>query len=221
MWRRSSAILPGPDEPVAENRDDLCNKNWSGHMRTSALFMSSGLILASFPALCVTIDGIEIPDTLTVANRGPALVLNGAGVREKLFLDIYIGALYLPTKSGDAQAILSGSGPVCVTMHFLYKKVSSKKITDAWEGGLTANHTVAEMQTLRPQLEKFNALFRTMHKGEVIRICYLPGTGTEVRINGEWRGNVEGEAFFHALLAIWLGAQPVSNDLKQGMLGID
>jgi hypothetical protein len=190
-------------------------------MRTSALFLLSGLILASFPAAAVTISGVEIPDTLTLANGGPALILNGAGIREKLFLDIYIGALYLPVKSGDAQAILSGRGPACVAMHFLYKQVSSKKITDAWEDGLAANHTAAEMQALQPQLEKFNALFRTMHKGEVIRICYLPGTGTEVRINGEWRGNVEGEAFFHALFAIWLGSHPVSNDLKQGMLGID
>jgi hypothetical protein len=77
------------------------------------------------------------------------------------------------------------------------------------------------MQALQPQLVKFNTLFRTMHKGEVIRICYLPGAGTEVRINGERRGNIKSEAFFHALLAIWLGAHPVSNDLKQGMLGID
>jgi Chalcone isomerase-like len=190
-------------------------------MRTSALFLSSGLILASFQAASVTIDGVEIPDTLTVANEGPALVLNGAGVREKLFLDIYIGALYLPAKSGDAQAILSGGGPACVTMHFLYKKVSREKITDAWGDGLAANHTAAEMQALQPQLEKFNALFRTMHKGEVILICYLPGTGTEVRINGKRSGNVEGETFFHALLAIWLGAHPVSSDLKLGMLGID
>jgi hypothetical protein len=190
-------------------------------MRTSALFLSSSLILASFPAASETIDGVEIPDTLTVINGGPALILNGAGVREKLFLDIYIGALYLPAKSGDAQEILSATGPACVAMHFLYKQVSREKITDAWEDGLAANHTTAEMQALQPQLEKFNTLFRTMHKGEVIRICYLPGTGTEVRINNERRGNVEGEHFFHALLAIWLGAHPVSNDLKQGMLGID
>jgi hypothetical protein len=106
-------------------------------------------------------------------------------------------------------------------MHFLYKEVGKEKITGAWAEGLAANHTAAEMQALQPQLGKFNALFRTMHKGEVIRICYLPGTGTEVRINGERLGNVEGEAFFHALLGIWLGAHPVSNDLKQGMLGID
>ena len=190
-------------------------------MRTSVLFLSSGLFLASFPAASVTIDDIEIPDTLTVADGGPSLVLNGAGIREKLFLDIYIGALYLPAKSADAHAILSGSGPACVAMHFLYKQVSSKKITDAWEDGLAANNSAAGMQALQPQLEKFNTLFRTMHKGEVIRICYLPGAGTEVRINGERRGNIKGEAFFHALLAIWLGAHPVSNDLKQGMLGID
>jgi len=190
-------------------------------MRTSALLLSSSLILASFPAASVTIDGVEIPESLSVADGGSALVLNGAGVREKLFLDIYIGALYLPAKSGDAQAILSATSPACVTMHFLYKQVSKEKITDAWEDGLAANHTTAEMQALQPQLEKFNTLFRTMHKGEVIRICYLPGTGTEVRINGERRGNIKGEAFFHALLAIWLGAHPVSNDLKQGMLGID
>jgi hypothetical protein len=190
-------------------------------MRTSALVLLSSLILASFPAASVTIDGVEIPDTLTVTNGNPSLVLNGAGVREKLFLDIYIGALYLPEKSGDAQAILAGTGPACVAMHFLYKEVSREKITESWEDGLAANQTATEMQALQPQLEKFNALFRTMRKGEVIRICYLPGTGTEVRINGERRGVVEGESFFHALLGIWLGAHPVSNDLKQGMLGID
>jgi len=190
-------------------------------MRTRAIFLLLNLIFTSIPATAVTLSGVEIPDTLSLANGGHTLVLNGAGIREKLFLDIYIGALYLPVKSGDAQTILAGTGPACVAMHFLYKEVSREKITDAWEDGLAANQTATEMQALQPQLEKFNALFRTMRKGEVIRICYLPGTGTEVRINGERRGDVEGESFFHALLGIWLGAHPVSNDLKQGMLGID
>jgi Chalcone isomerase-like len=190
-------------------------------MRTRALLLLPSLILANFPAAAVTIGGVEIPDTLTVANGGPALVLNGAGVREKLFLDIYIGALYLPAKTSDAPAILSGPGPACVVMHFLYEEVRKEKITGAWTDGLAANHTAAEIQALQPQLDKFNALFRTMHKGEVIRICYLPGTGTEVRINGEWRGTVEGESFFHSLLGIWLCEHPVSNALKQGMLSND
>ncbi len=190
-------------------------------MRTRAIFLLLNLILTSIPATAVTLSGVEIPNALSLANGGPTLILNGAGIREKLFLDIYIGALYLPAKTSDAQAILSGSGPACVVMHFLYKEVSKEKITGAWADGLAANHTAAEMQALQPQLDKFNALFRTMHRSESIRICYLPGTGTEVQINGERRGNVEGESFFHSLLGIWLGAHPVTNALKQAMLGID
>ena len=190
-------------------------------MRTSALYLLASLMLASFTVTAATIGGVEIPDTVKLADGGPALVLNGTGVRKKLFLDIYIGALYLPAKSSDARAILTSPGAACVAMHFLYKEVSREKITSAWEDGLAANHTAAEMQALQPQLEKFNALFRTMHKSDVIRICFQPGTGTEVSINGERRGNVEGETFFHAVLGIWLGTHPVSNDLKQGMLGIN
>ena len=190
-------------------------------MRTRSLYLLSCLTLASSPVTAVTISGVEIPDTLNLATGGPALMLNGAGVREKLFLDIYVGALYLQAKSSDAQAILSAPGRACVAMHFLYKEVSKEKITGAWEDGLAANQTAADMQALQPRLENFDALFRTMHKGDVIRICYLPGTGTEVRINDELRGKVEGEAFFHALLGIWLGAHPISKTLKQGMLGID
>jgi hypothetical protein len=190
-------------------------------MRTLVPLLFSALIHTSIPATAASVSGVKIPDTLTAANGGPALLLNGTGVREKLFLDIYIGALYLPAKSSDARAILSAPGPACVTMHFLYREVSREKIADAWEDGLAANHSATEMQALRPQLDHFNVLFSTMHKGDVIRICYLPGTGTEVRINGERRGTVEGESFFHALLGIWLGTHPVSNALKRGMLGID
>jgi hypothetical protein len=185
------------------------------------LFLLANLILASIPATAAWIEGVEVPESLTAATGGPPLLLNGAGVREKLFFDIYVGALYLPAKSSDADAILASPDPACVTMHFLYKEVGREKIVGAWVDGLAANHSAAEMQALRPQIDRFNALFRTMHRGDDIGICYLPATGTEVRINGERRGTVPGESFFHALLAIWLGAHPVSTDLKKGMLGLD
>ena len=190
-------------------------------MRMKAPFLLPGLILASVTATAASIEGITVPDSLAASDSGPSLVLNGAGVRNKFFLDIYVGALYLPAKSSDADAILSSPQSACITMHFLYKKVGRKKIVGAWKDGLAANHSVAEMQALRPQLERFNALFHTVHRGDVIRICYLPGIGSEVRINGERRGTVPGESFFHALLRIWLGHHPVSANLKKGMLGLD
>ncbi|MGB5177609.1 MAG: chalcone isomerase family protein, partial [Gammaproteobacteria bacterium] len=71
----------------------------------------------------------------------------------------------------------------------------------------------------KPRLDAFNKLFTATKKGDVLSIAYTPEKGTEVRINGEWRGAVEGNDFFRALLKIWLGPNPVDKSLKQDMLG--
>jgi hypothetical protein len=188
-------------------------------MKNTACMLLTVLFLASKPVAAYRIADVDIPDSVQLVNNDTRLVLNGAGIREKFFMDIYIGALYLPVKTSDAGAILSDTGPASVLLHFLYKEVSRNKITNGWNDGLEANTSPAEMKALKPDLEKFNSLFLTVRKGDVIRIDYQPGTGTEVRINGKWRGTVEGEAFFRALLKIWLGSSPVGKDLKAGMLG--
>ncbi len=190
-------------------------------MNKYAALVFSAFLMTCQPALAVTIEGIEIPDTFTQANGGRALLLNGAGIRKKFFMDIYIGALYLPAQTPDSSAILSDSGAASVLMHFLYSEVSKKKIVGGWNDGLKANLDPDAMQSLAADLERFNALFRTVHKGETIRIDYTPGTGTEVRINGELRGAVAGNDFYRALLKVWLGPKPVSKALKKAMLGTD
>ena len=189
-------------------------------MKTNAVvLLLTGLLLTNLPAAAVSIEGVVIPGTLALPGSDQELVLNGAGIRKKFFMDIYIGALYLPARTSDATAILSDAGAASVTMHFLYKEVDRDKITDGWNDGLGENVSREEFRTLAKRLEKFNALFRTVRRGDVIRIDYNPVTGTEVRINDEWRGSIEGNDFFRALLKIWLGDHPVSSSLKDEMLG--
>ena len=77
----------------------------------------------------------------------------------------------------------------------------------------------SERKAIQPRLEAFNKLFTAMQKGDLLRIDYTPARGTEVRLNGEWRGSVEGNDFFRALLKVWLGSDPVSKSLKLDMLG--
>jgi len=170
-------------------------------------------------AAAAEISGVSIPDSVTLPESDTTLYLNGAGIRSKFFLDIYIGALYLPAKTPDSAAILDDTGAARVLMHFLYRKVDREKITDGWSDGLKANLGPDEYQALQPRLKLFNSLFTTMRKGDRISIDYIPGTGTEVRINDELRGKVEGNDFYRALLNIWLGPEPVSKSLKNAMLG--
>jgi hypothetical protein len=177
------------------------------------------LVLVTSTADAARFADTTIPDTVRLASTDRDLLLNGGGIRKKFFMDIYIGALYLPSKTGNAQAILSDTGPASIRMHFLYKEVSKEKIVDGWHDGLSANLSPQEYTSLQPQLEQFDSLFRSMQRGDVISIDYIPGTGTEVRINNEWRGVIPGNDFYRALLKIWLGNEPVSDSLKQGMLG--
>ena len=190
-------------------------------MHKPAITLLFCLFIINAPVAAKEIEGIAIPDTLAFANSDSSLVLNGAGIREKFFLDIYIAALYLPERTPDADVILGDTGPASVLMHILYGEISKQKITDGWTDGLEANLSDEKMRALKPQLDEFNNLFQDLHQGDRIRIDYIPGTGTAVSINNERRGVVEGNDFYRSLLKIWIGSKPVTRRVKQEILGND
>ncbi len=147
------------------------------------------------------------------------LQLNGAGIRSKFIFDIYVGALYLPSKATTPDQVYKMPGPKRVSMHMLYDEVSKEKLTKAWIEGLENNLSEKEFKQFKQTLKAFNSFFTTVKKGDVIDIDFVPEMGTTVSINNNPRGSVENDAFFTALLKVWLGKEPADEDLKQGMLG--
>lgn len=166
------------------------------------------------------IAGIKLIDSVQLEGDATALMLNGAGVREKFFFDIYVGALYLPSKSQSVSEILAMAGPKRVSMHFLYKEVEKEKLITSWNEGFENNQSADALAKFNDRLTIFNAMFETVHAGDVILLDYIPGTGTSVTINAIRKGVIPGEDFNQALLAIWLGNKPADADLKEEMLGM-
>ena len=72
------------------------------------------------------IGGINMPESLQTGQT--QLMLNGAGIREKFFFDIYVGGLYLKEKSQDATAIIEANEPMAIRLHILSSKATSKKM---------------------------------------------------------------------------------------------
>ena len=179
------------------------------------------LTLQSFSARGAQVAGITLPDQVQPEGMEQPLRLNGAGIRRKLFFKIYIGALYLPEEEHSAAAILGGNAPNRVLMHFLYNEVSREKLTAGWQDGFEANHDAAAVKRLAPEIARFSSLFSDARKGDRIWIDHLPGQGTRVTINGVVEGRVPGDEFNRALLHIWLGREPASDDLKRAMLGLE
>ncbi len=188
-------------------------------MRTRLLSLLVFASLLSLPARALDVGGVQIAPTAKLDADGPTLALNGAGVRKKLFISVYIGALYLPKKAATTQEVLAQTGQRRVLMQFVYDEVSAQKLVEAWNEGFAANHSDAELAPLRARIGQFNALFSTVKKGDVITLDYRPGEGTRVNYNDQTKGVIPGEDFNKALLNIWLGDKPVTGDLKKALLG--
>lgn len=163
------------------------------------------------------IAGVKLPETDTMENK--ALVLNGAGIRKKFFVKVYVGALYLTKKQTTVAQILSDPESKRIVMSFLYKEVSAEKLVSGWNEGFDSNNSAEELGVLQDRIEQFNSFFTTVHKGDVIRLDYIPEQGTRVWINDKLKGTVAGEDFSRALLKIWLGSEPADAGLKDAMLG--
>jgi hypothetical protein len=177
-----------------------------------------GLLLCG-SASALEIEGVRLEDKAQLGDV--SLQLNGAGLRTKLFLNIYVGALYLPQKQTSADAIIAGEHERRVALHML-RGVSSKTLFGAFDKAIRKNHTSAELIVLDEQLRQMEQIFAAIadvKPADVIMLDYLPGSGTRITVNDMARGTIAGKEFYRALLKIWLGNNPVQQELKKGMLG--
>lgn len=187
-------------------------------MRVLALL--SLCLLIGLPALhAQELAGARVPETARLHQDSSTLSLNGAGVRRKLFVGIYVGALYLPQPSRDPATILDMPGAKRFSMHFVHPEIPPEKLVPVWKQGFRDNLSPEAFTSLRPRIANFNGLFPTLRRGDRVDIDLIPGSGTQVWINDELRGKVAGDDFAHALLHIWLGERPADAALKQALLG--
>jgi hypothetical protein len=163
--------------------------------------------------------GISVPDTVTLSNGG-TLQLNGMGLREKLWIDVYVGSLYLPSKANTVADVLSQPGAFRVQMDIIYNEITSSKLISAWNEGFEKNQSEEVMNAIADRIERFNQLFEeSAKKGDQYVIDYIPEQGCLITKNKVLLGRIEGEDFKTALLEIWLGNFPADKGLKKGMLG--
>lgn len=177
------------------------------------------LALSMSAAHAVEIAGVDLPAQVTLPGEKGVLVLNGAGIRKKFFVSVYLASLYLTAKDTDPQRILAQDEPKRVQMDMLYSRVDREKFIEGWNDGFAANQPAAALQPLRERLERFNAMFETLVEGDRVVLDYVPGSGTRVSIKDVDKGVIPGHDFNAALLKVWLGEAPVTAHLKKDLLG--
>lgn len=189
-------------------------------IRFVASLLASSLLFCGMTR-AAEIEGVKLDDRARLEDGGPEVVLNGAGVRTRVFFRIYVGALYLQKKQTDAGAALADPGPKRVAMHLL-RDLTAEQLFSALKDGLASNHSPEQLAMMEPQVKQLEGIFngvKAARSGDVILLDYLPGAGARVTINQDGKGTIPGEDFYRALLRIWLGEKPVDASLKKAMLG--
>jgi len=182
--------------------------------------MAAMLFFAAFAAGGAEVAGVKLDDKTRVGSA--ELALNGAGLRKRVFFQVYAIGLHLPQKSSTPAAILEQPGPKRVAIHML-RDVGADDFTAALADGIRANHSEAEARALEPRIKELAAIMAELKeakKGMAIALDWQPPGGTVMVVNGAARGKpIQGEDFYRALLRIWIGDKPVQDDLKKALLG--
>lgn len=181
------------------------------------LFMLGILLCFAATGSARDIGGVAVPEKLN--SNGVSLILNGAGVRTKFFMDMYVGALYLLKRQSDPAAIISADEPMAIRLHILSGFITSQKMESATREGFH-NATGGATAPIQDLIERFIEVFREqIAKDDVYEMVYFPGDGTRIYKNGALKTTIAGLPFKKALFGIWLCQKPAQESLKKQMLG--
>lgn len=181
-------------------------------------FIIGLILLGSFlNAHAAEIRGVPMPDMLETEQG--VLMLNGAGVRTRFSLNIYVGGLYLRKQNSNPEAIIVAEEPMAIRLHVVSGMITAEKMAQAIrEGFLKA--TGGNIDAIRSEIETFIKVFKDkINKNDVYDLIYLPARGVTACKNNIPYGVTKGLSFKQALFGIWLCDNPVQEGLKNAMLG--
>jgi hypothetical protein len=186
-------------------------------MKRLAAAVAFAIVALATPARARNVAGRDFPDAIEAG--GQRLVLNGGGLRKKLFLKVYAAALYLPQPSREDAATVALDAPKAVRMSFL-RDLSRAQVMGAFREGFEKNSAGPGLQGLLAKLDQLGpAIPEELKDGQDMTLTYVPGEGTTVQAAGGRQVTVPGKEFADALFRNWLGPKPADDDLKAGLLG--
>lgn len=173
------------------------------------------LIVWAAPTPAAEIRGVRFIERLQVGDA--EFVLANVGLlRYRIFINAYVAGLYVG--AGYEVDRLFDDVPKRLEIEYFYG-IAASGFANATDVGIAANVDARTFDALKPRIARLNGLYRDVQPGDRYALTYLPGSGTELALNGKRLGVIEGADFAVAVFSIWLGAQPLDEPLKAQLLG--
>ena len=167
-----------------------------------------------FPLNAAEIEGIRFNDTYVADNT--KLRLTGVGLLRYWGFKAYVGAFYME-QGTPTGSFLSDTAKRIELEYF--RSIKGKDFGPATNKSIAKNVDAKTFDRLRPQIEFHNSLYQDVQAGDRYSLTYVPGKGTELALNGQPKGIIEGAEFAAAVFSIWLGPKPMNETFKKELLG--
>ncbi|WP_163407884.1 chalcone isomerase family protein [Flavobacterium ajazii] len=164
------------------------------------------------------VNGVTVPRKIEVFNK--TLQVNGAGGRSKMWMEVYVQALYLSQLTQDAQFIIESDTEMAIRIEITSAMVSANKLGKAMDTGFEKS-AGDNLQALRPRIDELKKLLSDkITEKDVFILAYNPLDQTmNIFKNEALKGKIPGFDFKKALFGIWLSDKPVDETLKKNLLG--
>jgi hypothetical protein len=173
------------------------------------------LLVAAGPAVASSLAEARFAER--VVARNAELRLHAVGVlRTRIVFEAYVAALYLG--EGVTPERVLADVPRRLEIEYFWP-IPADAFARATLEGISRNVDARTLASLQERIERVNRLYRDVRPGDRYALTYVPGAGTELALNGEPRGSIDGADFAAALFSIWLGDEPFDASLKDQLLG--
>lgn len=179
----------------------------SSNLGRAALF--AGLLACAAPAWSAQIAGVTLPPTESV--QGTQLQLAGCAAREELWMDLYAVSLYLPQGATGNARMTDDQMPKLIRLDVTYSGEIPDGLPSEWKERLQQRVSQEFIQTLQNQ-------YNNLRGGDAVRISYVPGNGTTLSVNGNTVVTRPGSDLMNAMMDVWIGSNPVSDNIKRHLL---
>lgn len=168
----------------------------------------------------IVYDGVTLPRTIEFENNH--LQLNGFGTRSKLWTEVYIQALYINTLSDNSEEILNSDSNMAIRLQITSSLVTSKKLSKSLQKGILKSIGEKNLPQFKLQLDLLEKLLNRENTNinDNFNLIYTPlDKSIWVYKNNILEGKIPGFEFKKAFFGIWLGKNPVDEELKTSLLG--
>lgn len=162
-----------------------------------------------------------IPLALLFSFRAQALELNGVAPFTELGNEIYLAGLFVDSRTSDSGELFSDARERKMEIRFS-SNMSRRRWTTNWMQSIAINANRDTLVAAADELsEVLNAFADNLSPGDQVEIHFIPGRGTDIRINGTTLASNLAPGIFNLFLSSWIGAVPPSSNFRNALLGVD